>query len=377
MKIVEDTLKTILGYSVKVISIEKINNKTDIHASRVIFYFKKGLKSSIIIKHLPWDNKDLLSDQRCHPDLKNEIISYKFLAKCIDFTQYPHYLGSLGNVLVIEDLNKDDINLENELTAQKTLLSTFASLHATTINMNDFHNQLLKDSGLSEDKYIMKCYNDIPYHFEVGLTFLKELMKLYSIEGDLKECSNILKILEHPGDYLSFLHNDFASRRHSLFVNNNFYLIDFEHSRFGHAFLDFWRIYLGKIEFNHKTGYYFLKRIEYLDGMKEWYQREFTRLHSGSLKNWDYNMDAMLLSIAFSRIGKLVKIPEYIKEQNMELRPSTPLFKDIYNIIILTKRCASGKYFNSTLYIISELLTVLEKSLQLFSLEESFGGLHE
>ena len=344
---IEEAIESAFKAKPTVLAYNKINNKTEVTVCRVRFQLPDRTTHSLIAKHMPFNSDFFHGKNSCHPALQNELIAYEFLMHIREkFSLFPKLLGFSNGIMLLEDLGEDNFNFEDETSAQEACISTFANLHACTSGKQSVYVDIENKLKFSERGYRVLPFNDSGRHFELGWQYICSLAGPPGVKINIgKETNNIQRMVQKPGVFYSFLHNDFLSRRQSIVKKGKFFLIDFEHSKFSHALLDFWQIYVGKIEYNIKKGIYFRKRFNYIHGMDSFYRKQFEDSAGRQIdeKEWQTHLYGILIYLSVCMIGNLLYMPYYLKACNGPLLPTVSFQQELKQLLQFLQTSLSEK----------------------------------
>lgn len=318
----------------------KVNRKIEVEVRRVHVELLDGSSTSVIVKHIPFNDPFYKYNQECHPALLNEMQAYELLMQCQgDCLKFPRLLGRTAGIMILQDLGQDTCDFLVPVEAQKALIKSIAGLHAATSGKKRAYDGLKKADKKSASNYRKLSFHDNAQQYEVGIDFLKNKTageKAIKLAKHI-ESYNAIGTVENPGVFQALLHNDLNPRSQIVNKEYEFYLFDFEHSLFSHALLDFWSLYVGKVEYNRSQGIYFRKKLKYFPGIEREYRKHFENSLQLNLSNefWKLHLSGTLTYAISVMIGKLILMPEYVNEYKMNVEPlydSTEEINQLYEL---------------------------------------------
>jgi hypothetical protein len=230
-----------------------LNSRDDVRVQRL--HLRNGTaQRAVILKH-----RLCLADADLH--FIAECAHYVFFESLGDaFSLRPKFFGRQEDVFLLEDLGVDQYQFKNDTEIVAALAETFAQLHAATAGREEQYNAIRASFGLPDGRNDQRRYGETGCRREAvrGANFFLDRIGVLHLgfEDALRDqLFRAIELICNPqSPFRTFVHDDLADRRQSITIDGRVHLIDFELSKYFHAFIDLAKLLIGKVEMDHDRG---------------------------------------------------------------------------------------------------------------------------
>lgn len=235
---------------------------------------------------------------------ETELANYRFLdARRDRFARLPRLLVEGDDAFFLEDLGPFRA-LPTDAEMMEAIASTFLLLHGSTEEDEAGYAASHGAAAADRRRALADACLLAPSEtlFEHGAAaFLRWCAILLPAALRLFEpmLARARGTVEQDFSYRAFIHNDLSSRRQSVLVRGEFFLLDFEHGQYGHRLLDLAMVMIGKLELAGKTIPLHI-HPSLPARLATVYRRQWEARRGAVLPNADWNrhlLDAMLYHV--------------------------------------------------------------------------------
>lgn len=327
--------------SVVDIEFTRLKVKESVAVDRVMLSYQDNTSLHIIAKHLLRENIFDAVGDAIPLSLRYEAATYEFLTSVRErFDHFPTAYRLLPGLLILEDLGTSPIDFPDERSAQCAALALLAKMHAATLGKRPAYEAILEQRKLPRDPEQQRlAYQRLSPNFVVGLKLLHAYAGKRQFVGDDWEQPVRFgwQLLNERNQTLDCLiHDDLVSLRQCAMRDGQLYLFDFEHSRFGHPFLDVLRMFIGKVEYNAASRLWYRKAYAPVEGVFRHYRQVFEE-HFAPLADdiWERHFIAIALAMGVALLGTFAQIVAL--QTSLDIKPAE-LVSDTLAATLLTMR---------------------------------------
>ena len=254
--------KRVFGRNTLISHVEKISERGAIVAR---LRLKNASVPNVIAKYTREPVRVGKTVDRDKVEFVEEQLAHRFMAtlsggeKCKPDLLYAAPEG----IILLEDLGPDARkSRQNYGFLIPRLAEAIAHLHAAGRGQYEKYCEMRLLAGLGTPMEDRRRYGKPAYRFlyRAGMDFVLTRFEVSAlrynksaIEAELME---VARLIDNPGPFLTFIHDDLGNARQTFEVDDKLLLLDFEYSKYSHALLDFAKPIMGKFEISLKSGVY-------------------------------------------------------------------------------------------------------------------------